>query len=149
MGKQKGPEKPSKTNLSKEKILERLEKLPNQEAFDSEEIIEYINEIFVEPKVPSQILTSAESLENLKYRLKELMITDLEKTLFEIKNVLRPDSKKYDHIVMLIVRYKRYKELNQHGLIPFQEAGLEHRTITNSAMMMINSLKAEYLNHKL
>lgn len=146
MGKQKEPEKPSKTNLSKEKILERLEKLPNQEAFDSEEIIEYINEIFVEPKVPSKILTTAESLENLKYQLKELMITDLEKTLFEIKDVLRPDSKKYDHIVMLIVRHKRYKELNQHGLIPFEAAGLEHRTITNSAMMMINSLKAEYLN---
>lgn len=149
MGKQKKPEKSSGKNISKEKILERLEQLPNQDAFDSEEIIEYINEIFVEPKVPSQILATAESLENLKFRLKEMMISDLEVTLFEIKSVLRPDSKKYDHIVMLIVRFKRYKELNQHGLIPFEAAGLEHRTITNSAMMMINSLKSEHLNREL
>jgi len=146
MGKSKSNKPDKIENLSKEQLIELLESLPQNPLFNSEQIEEYLNGL-IEAKSASETPPppAHSPFEELQIRLKELLADDINLLFPELKKVMLPNTPKYDYLIMLIARYNRFKEMSQHGLMNFEDAGLEHRTIVQAAMLTINTLKTKFL----
>ena len=80
-------------------------------------------------------------LTQLKVSIKELLLSDLEKALYSLKENLRPDCAAFDEIIISLERTNRINKALQKGLIPFHDADILLNQIVNSVVFTINNLK--------
>ncbi len=89
-----------------------------------------------------------ETLTELKVRIKDILINDLEKALLAMKEHLRPEAEAYDETIIALERCNRINKALQKGLIPFQEADTLLNQIVNAVVFTINNLEEADLKQK-
>jgi hypothetical protein len=98
------------------------------------------------PLTPKKMLP--ETLTELKVRIKDILINDLEKALLTMKEHLQPDAEAYDETIIALERCNRINKALQKGLIPFQEADTLLNQIVNAVVFTINNLEEADLKQK-
>lgn len=88
----------------------------------------------------------SQRLSQFKIQIKDFLSFDLEKALLEFKNRLLENSKTYDSIILLMAKYRRIGNVNNKGIIAFQEAELEITKIENAVMYMVNNITEEEIS---
>lgn len=126
--------------LSKEEILARLNKFPNQTTFDSERVGELFANLIDTSDLKEEDLDFPESIEALQLRLKKTLVDNIDKVLKELENILDPESDEFDDVIILRGRYKHFRNAQKRGLMSFEEEGREVRLIMNQSLVTISTL---------
>jgi len=131
-----------KQQLPQEK-LDKLQKLIDSGKVEVEPDTNGLEELYDKDK-RFVLLTNAQ-LKKLRVDLKDLFLRDQEKVLKKLKSIVIDDSTKYDDVVLLINRLKRFKALSAQGVMSFDESEREFRFISKAILHAINTLEAEHL----
>ncbi len=126
--------------LSKEEILAKLNKFPNQTTFDSERVGELFANLIDTSDLSEEDLDFPESIEALQLRLKKTLVDNIDKVLKELEEILDPESDEFDDVIILRARYKHFRNAQKRGLMSFEEEGRELRLIMNQALVTISTL---------
>lgn len=104
-----------------------------------------LEEFYDEKKLEKTEFLTDEQLSKLKVELKDLFLKDKQKVLDKLKKSVRTSLEKYDDVLLLMNRLKRFKTQSTKGIIPYESSELEFRTISEAIMMCINTLEPEHL----
>lgn len=104
-----------------------------------------LEEIYDEKTLEKTDFLTDEQLQKLKVELKDLFLNDQQKVLDKLKKAVRTNTDKYDDVLLLMTRLKRFKTQSAKGIIPYDSSEREYRAISAAILMAINTLEPEHL----
>lgn len=84
-----------------------------------------------------------QNIESIKSILKEKVIDSISEAFFELNERLPSNSKKYNQLISLSARHKKYKSDLLQGIISQDDANLEHNKIVKAILDFIDLLELE------